>query len=249
MKSTRRLQATDLATSVRHDLRDPLGAIAHWVQLLEATGLDDALRQRALQGIRMAVSEQIKQIEQLSGLLEQIGAAGPDGDPVSGQPAAASRVDLFEILNQVAQAIPPDLCKRLQRKDQESARPALLQANAPTLVQALSTLAMLGLKQLLDHERLVLSLQMRRPQGVCRMVMQVEVAAEPIAHPWQAMTDDRSACSLALHYAGSVLRLHRAEWSIATTDHADDTVQIDFPLDEPVEYLQEEVFHAPRADR
>jgi hypothetical protein len=230
MKPNRGLQAPDLASSVRHDLRNPLGAIAHWVQLLETPDLDAELRQRALQGIRTAITEQLNQIEQLSELLEQSSEADPDGPQVSVLPPAHPRVDLFDVLNQMAESIPPALRTRLQRRDQRPVRSALIHADESALVQALTTLATLGLKQLLDHEQLLLGLQSPAPLGACRMVLQVQVVGEPIERPWRILSDTGSVRGLAVMHARSVLSLHRADVRIVTTDHADDTVILDFPL-------------------
>lgn len=234
------VQAFDLASTVRHDLRDPLGAIAHWVQLLETPGIDPTLQQQALQGIRAAVSEQLKQIEQLSELLEQSDPSSLEDLSRARFPQARKQVDLVDVLDQVSQSVPAPLRKRLQRMDRWPVAPTvsramMIQADEPALVQALSTLATLGLKQLLDHEQLVIGLQPQAPPGASRMALQIRVhdADQPIDQPWRCLSELSAAPGLTLLYARSVLSLHRADLNIATTVYADDTVLLDFPLTEP----------------
>jgi len=239
MSSCWAVHVSDLASSVRHDLRDPLGAIAHWVQLLETPELDRAMRARALQGIRTAVSEQLTQVEQLSDLLEQLGPSSPDGQSHASPWSPGANVDLLNVLDQVGESVSTALRKRLLRMDRLPAAgadsPALvIQADEPALVQALATLATLGLKQLLNHEQLLLGLQPQAPLGACRIALQVRVdeAGEPINQPWRMLRDAGEVRGLALIYARSVLSLHRADLHIVTTLCADDTLLLDFPLTE-----------------
>lgn len=237
MQSCWSTQVSDLASAVRHDLRDPLGAIAHWVQLLETPGLDDVVHARALQGIRNALGEQVTQIGQLSDLLEQLKPQCPDDPASAGGSPTWTPVDLHEVLNQVGANVSVSSRNRLQRIDawpegDPSSSARVIRADEPALIQALASLVTLGLRQLLEHEQLLLGVQSQAPQGAGRIMLRVQgaVTGEPIDQPWRILSDPGAAMSLALMHTRSILSRHRADLHIVTTGTTDDTLLLDFPL-------------------
>lgn len=225
----------DLAACVRHDLRDPLGAISHWLELLDAPGLDPALKDRAVKGIRAGVGEQLEQIIRLAELLDHQGrqTSGPSGGP----DAALAPVDLAPLVHAACMSIAPGLQSRIELRLSEVQRRCRIRADGQALVRALTALSVHGIKQLVAGEHLRISLCCSAPTGVCRLVMQIITADTPADQPWRALADPHATPALALLHARSVLSLHCVEVRIATTTQKDDTALLDFALmdatDEP----------------
>ena len=219
----------DLAICVRHDLRDPLGAITHWVELLGTPGLDPVLRDRAVQGIRAGIDEQLVQIARLAGLIEHV-------DPAvlkvrSDFPGERQPLDLQVVLDRVLASLVPVLRTRVRRGPPGPPLPALMMGDFSGLVLALSAITAHGLKQLLADEYVQITLDGEASAGRCRLALQVCPATDPVERPWRALTDPGETPDLALLHARSVLSLHRVGLRIATTTWGDDTALLEFPLD------------------
>jgi signal transduction histidine kinase len=221
--------ARDLAVRVRHDLRDPLSAITHWLELLVTPGLDPVLRDRAMQGIRAGLDEQLVQIARLAGLLDHV-------DPTVLRVRSNTRdgqqpLDLKVVLDQVLDSLAPVLRARVRRGPPGPPEQALMTGDLSGLVLALSAITMHGLKQLLADEHMQVNLDAETSAGWCRFALQVCPATDPVDRPWRALTDPGETPDLALLHARSVLSLHRVGLRIATTVCSDDTALLDFPLD------------------
>ncbi len=224
--SRRTLETRELAACIRHDLRDPLGAMTHWLHLLEGESIDAALRARACEGLRAAIGEQLRQIERLGQVLEMAQVLPASPLPrMQREPAMASATQLVEA---VLASLSAEQLARVETDDlghwEISEQPEVLQ-------DALTSLLLHGLRQLLEGERLRLycrpDVQASR-MGLCLQVL--SGSAGPIDQPWRLLVEPQPAPSLAVVHARCVLSQHQAGLRITRVAQEGDTLEIDFPV-------------------
>ncbi len=220
----RTLETRELAACLRHDLRDPLGAMTHWLHLLESASADSALRDRAYAGIRSAIAEQLHQIERLGGVLEMAQVLPPAlADPQDLSPRLLSQV--------ISAAIARLDAAHQDRIDLQPGVDARILVRIESLADALSSLASHGLRQLLPGERL----RVRAHLDAVSVRISVNLQILPgtlasIDQPWKLLADPHPAPSLAVLHARCVLNLHRADMRMTSTAAPFDTLEIGFPF-------------------
>lgn len=220
----RTLETRELAACLRHDLRDPLGAMTHWVHLLENASADSALRERAYAGIRSAIAEQLHQIERLGGVLEAAQVLPPPPpDPQDLSPRLLSQV--------IAAAIARLDAAHQERIDLRPGVDARIPVRIESLTDALSSLASHGLRQLLAGERLRVWVHLDKVSVRISVNLQILPGTlGPIDQPWKLLVDPHPAPSLAVLHARCVLNLHQADMRLTSTAAPSDTLEIGFPF-------------------
>jgi signal transduction histidine kinase len=227
--SRRTLETRELAACLRHDLRDPLGAITHWLHLLDRAPLDAAMRERAIAGIRSAMDEQLRQIERLGQVLEwaQVLPA-PLPSQAHGE---AVRLSVRALLEQVLVALGAGQRDRIEVGEVLEIGDWEIVAQTEALVDALTSLLMHGLRQLLVGERLRILGRLDAPAHRVALCLQARpVAVGAIEQPWRMLAESQPSPSLAILHARCVLSRHQAGFRITTFDTDGDTLEIDFPV-------------------
>ncbi len=222
----RTLETRELVTCLRHDLRDPLGAMTHWLHLLERTPADPALQARACSGIRSAIAEQLKQIDRLGSVFEMAQVL----------PApSTSRADQGRVLVSVVLLLEQALgglgSAQRARVVCEDLGDWEIAVRPDAMVDAVSSLLAHGLRQLLEGERLCIRLRHdAHAQRVGLCLQTLEGPAGPIDQPWKLLAEPQPVSSLALLHARCVLSQHQAGLRIITLTTPDDTLEVDFPV-------------------
>jgi hypothetical protein len=222
----RTLETNELAACIRHDLRDPLGAMNHWLHLLDGASPDSALRERATAGIRLAIAEQLRQIDRLGRVLELADVRPAPPLPLAQQ--GAGRLSVRELLDQVLATLSAEQRERLEVLDCDAWE---ISAHAEALVDALSSVLTHGLRQLLEGERLRMLCRLDAQANRIGLCLQARPGpVGPIEQPWRMWAEPQPSPSLAVLHARCVLSQHQAGYRISTFDTEGDTLEIDFQV-------------------
>ena len=224
--SRQTLETRELAACIRHDLRDPLGAMSHWLHLLEGEQIDATLRGRACQGLRAAIGEQLRQIERLAQVLEM--AQVLPAPPLAPEQRGSTRVSARKLVGAVLASLSAEQFARVESEDLGTWE---ISAQPQALEDALTSLLLHGLRQLLEGERLRLYCKPDVQASRMHLCLQVlSGSAGPIDQPWRLLVEPLPVPSLTALNVRSVLSQHQAGLRITRLPQGGDTLEIDFPV-------------------
>lgn len=198
----------DFLGMVSHDLRNPLGTILHWAELLEMGRLDEAGTRKAIQAIQRNVRTQVKLVDDLL-----------DATRITAGTMRVSlqTASLAAILDAALEAVRPAAeRKRITLVKAGDADPGLLRADPGRLEQALVNLLSNAVAYTPEEGRVEVSLE-RDGSRVCIRVTDTGVGIdsdllphlfEPFRQGARARKGRSSGLGLGLAITRQIVKLH-----------------------------------------
>jgi signal transduction histidine kinase len=219
------MDADAFASLVRHELNNPLNAMSGWLHLLAArSDLSPDITQRALEGARRAVDQQIEQIGLLSRVLQLSGS--PSTLRTTLNPLESLAAEWEAALRAAGQRVNRGLRWR-HAADLDLS--VTLSSDKAALGTAIVQLAQPALKHAAEGAELQVDLT-RCGDELC-LCLGIEEDGQNASSVWYLLDAERGNLTLELLHARLVVQAHGGRLDRAETAQGGSTLQIRLSLD------------------